>query len=191
MSEQQPDTQQTDAERYAGWTNEQLIGEISQLRKAQGGSDKAYSRERTAREEAEAEIERLKGQKQHGTEELQHEAEKLRNKERLVGLREKALEEAAERGLPSSLGRYLVADNESDVSDALDMVERAIADKADEQSQEEIAKRFGNKRKPQSGDHSGPITYNDLMTMDQDFVKTLPPEFVSRVIEGAAKGGKR
>jgi hypothetical protein len=188
MDTEEQDTQQTDEERYAGWTTDQLISEITQLKKAQGGSDKAYQRERKERERLEGEVEKLQASKLEGSDELKDRSRDLDYREKLVHLREKALEDAVERGLPQSLGVRLAQDSEEETRQVMDEINNVIDEKSSEKTDAAIADRFEGKSKPQSAPQPQGMSYEQLLNMPDDYLAGIPGDRINKLLEKAAGG---
>ncbi len=152
---------------YNDLSRDELVDLLVQTKKAQSGSDKTVKKQREQIEELEGKLNTFG---QDGTQ-LQNAAEQIKERERLVQLKEAGISYALEHNIPAQIGAMIAAGagDVKQTQDGIDTVIEQIDLIAGERTDTEIKDRFGDGHKPKAVDSSPvryPETYEELLGWD-------------------------
>jgi len=170
------------SEKYKDVDREKLIDDFYKVSQAQSGVDKKVK-------EYQAENETLKEKvANYGDDggQLLSAAQKLKEREKIVALREAGVDYAVQEGLSPKLGAMLAAQNELQTKQNIDEVLAEIEQLAGAKTEAEVKDRFkgdNNKPKVVRDSNNFPSDYQDMMAWFADGGKNLPPGMINDLVD--------
>jgi hypothetical protein len=174
--------------KYENMERGELLNSFFELYKTQSGVDKKVKEYQQENAELQQKLETFG---ENGGS-LVNAANQLKEREKLIELREAGIEYAIENNVSPRIGAMLAAENETKTKENVDTILQEIERIAGEKTESEIGERFKNNHTPKSGDPSPaskiPQTYEELLNWN--FADNpIAGEIVNRLVD--QKVGKK